>query len=149
MHQANLRLRTPVFGGTKVLPDLSRMHIQEHRQHEQHQQRVKDPERPFVREQISHIPSDEFGDSKDRADHDQYAGGVERTQVSLPWHGHGADLSGRNLTHASVEGERRRDEQAKESELDKETRDDNILTSLGRALGAGGHETRTWKGQVS
>ena len=112
--------------------NLARMHHIQHRDHTEHQRRIKHIQPDLVPQEIAVVALDVLDDAEDAADHDERARGEEDEGVFAPGNaGFGAGLrEGCGVAvQAKVEDNGEDDEPAEEEELDREPADDDPRAS--------------------
>lgn len=98
---------------------------------DEHEEGIKDVQRPLVREEVAVLATNVLNDTDDGSDQNQDAHAVQHVQDFLPSrvgvHGGARGVA----THAQVEDEGGDGEEAKEADLDEQTNQNHILGQVG------------------
>ena len=106
------------------------MHNIEDHHNTQHQNSIKDVQKPLVAEYIPVISLDELRDSEHRPDQDEDAGSVESDEMLAPWDEFRNGLWSGCFADAGLEEDGDEEEAAEEDDLDEEPADDEVLAGL-------------------
>jgi hypothetical protein len=121
------------------------MHDIEDEHNTQHQNAIKDVQKPFMAKYVPIISLDELHNSEHRPDQDENAGRVEGREMLAQRDAIRNGLRGGCFVDADLEENCNEDEATKEEDLKKQAADDDFLADFGGrwvfAVGGCGHES--------